>query len=133
MQPEGTGRETPEAWLRRARSSLAHAAQAAPTIEFEDLCFDAQQAAEKALKSVLIYKKLRFPYVHDLGELLAMVKRSGEEVPDAVLQAARLTRYAVAMRYPGVVEPVTQAEYAEAVAIAGAVVEWADKVLKTGG
>jgi HEPN domain-containing protein len=100
-------------------------------VYLEDLCFDAQQAAEKAIKCVLIYKKVRFPYIHDLGELLALVERSGEEIPDAVLQAAKLTRYAVAMRYPGVVEQVTQDEYAEAVAIAGAVVEWADKVLKT--
>lgn len=125
--------DDPREWLSRAKSNLLRSQAQIEGVYLEDLCFDAQQAAEKALKSVLIYKKLRFPYVHDLGELLAMVKRSGEEVPDAVLQAARLTRYAVAMRYPGVVEPVTQAEYAEAVAIAGAVVEWADKVLKTGG
>lgn len=46
-------------------------------------------------------------------------------------QTAKLTRYAVAMRYPGVVESATRDEYVEAVAIAGAVVDWADKVLES--
>jgi HEPN domain-containing protein len=41
----------PEDWLRRARSNLARASTAkTDEIMWEDLCFDAQQAAEKALK-----------------------------------------------------------------------------------
>jgi predicted nucleotidyltransferase len=33
----------------------------------EDLCFNAQQAAEKAIKALLIAHGVRFPYVHDIG------------------------------------------------------------------
>jgi len=42
-------------WLRHSRSNLARAesGRMTPEILYEDLCFDAQQAAEKALKDVL--------------------------------------------------------------------------------
>ena len=45
----------PREWLRRARSSLALASTtpASPEVLYEELCFEAQQAAEKAVKSVL--------------------------------------------------------------------------------
>jgi HEPN domain-containing protein len=122
--------DDPEEWLNRARSNLLRSQAEIEGVYLEDLCFDAQQAAEKAIKSVLIHKRVRFPYIHDLGELLVLVESTGEEIPDSVLQAAKLTRFAVAMRYPGVIEPITREEYAEAVAIAGSVIDWAHKVLK---
>ena len=45
-----------ELWLRRAESHLL-IAQREPEdgVFFEDLCFEAQQAAEKALKGLLIF------------------------------------------------------------------------------
>ena len=39
----------PREWLNRAKSNLAGAGQATPGVYLEDLCFDAQQAAEKAM------------------------------------------------------------------------------------
>jgi hypothetical protein len=48
-------------WLRRARSNLARAKQDKPDeVLFEDLCFDAQQAVEKALKALSSAGKSRF-------------------------------------------------------------------------
>ncbi len=62
---------TLQAWLSRARSNLAQAGQAKPEgVYWEDLCFDAQQAAEKALKALLLARNIPFRFVHDLGELL---------------------------------------------------------------
>jgi HEPN domain-containing protein len=55
----------PREWLNRARSNLAGAGHRAPDRYLEDLCFDAQQAAEKAIKAVFIHRGLRFPYVHE--------------------------------------------------------------------
>ena len=95
----------------------------------EDLCFDAQQAAEKALKAVLLKQQGSFPYTHDLADLVTLLKESDEEIPDAVKQAGRLTRFAVVTRYPGVIEPVTEEEHLEAVATAEAVVQWVEKQL----
>jgi HEPN domain-containing protein len=98
-------------------------------VYLEDLCFDAQQAAEKPLKAVLVQREIRFPYVHDLAALLTLIDRTGEEIPPAVREARRLTRFAIAARYPSVAEPVTEPEYERSVAIAEAVVEWTAALL----
>jgi HEPN domain-containing protein len=44
-------------WIRRAKSNLAIAKAGKPTgdVLYEDLCFDAQQAAEKALKALSVF------------------------------------------------------------------------------
>lgn len=60
--------DDPREWLNRARSNLARARSETEDVYLEDLCFDAQQAAEKALKAVLIHSKVRFPHVHDLAD-----------------------------------------------------------------
>jgi len=99
-------------------------------VYLEDLCFDAQQAAEKAIKAFLVHRGVRFPYVHDLAELLTLVEQAERAVPKSIRQAARLTRYAVATRYPGVSEPVTHKEYEEALTIAEEVVHWVEGILK---
>jgi HEPN domain-containing protein len=116
-------------WLNRANSNLLRAQTMIEGVYLEDLCFDAHQAAEKAIKAVLISKDINFPYIHDLGELIAILQRSGTTVPKEILQAARLTRFAVATRYPGVVESVTRSEYLEAVTIARDVVSWSASIL----
>ena len=99
----------PREWLQRARSNLARAREGIniANIYLEDLCFDAQQAAEKAVKGALIRLKVSFPYIHDLAQLLTLVEEAGQKVPPAIRKAARLTRYAVVTRYPGLLEPVT--------------------------
>ena len=125
-RPERFPPDDPREWLNRARSNLARANARVPGAYLEDLCFDAQQAAEKALKAVLISRGVEFPYVHDLARLTGILESRGERVPDAVRRAAGLTRYAVQARYPGLEEPVSEQEYTGAVATAEAVVRWAE-------
>ena len=125
--------DDPREWLNRAKSSLAKAKLTfgtTPEVYLEDLCFDAQQAAEKAIKAVLIHLGVRFPYVHDLAQLLALVEQKGETVSESVRQAASLSDYAAENGYPGLSEPVTREEYEEAVSIAEEVVRWAEKRIK---
>lgn len=118
-----------EVWLSRAKSNLELARlHPAHGVWLEDLCFNAQQAAEKALKAVLIHRKLPFRYVHDLQELMTTLLQSGVQIPEDVQTSAILTHYAVAARYPGDDEPVTEDEYREAVRLAESVVSWADKI-----
>jgi HEPN domain-containing protein len=117
----------PREWLNRAASSLERARNAAPGIYREDLCFDAQQAAEKAVKAVFIHRGERFPYVHDLDDLLQLLEDNGLKVPKYVREARRLSRYAVETRYPGMAMPVTQAKYRTALRIAEAIVRWAER------
>src|SRR5712691_3493846 len=127
MPPERFLPNDPREWLNRARSNLSRAKAKIPEAYLEDLCFDAQQAAEKAIKAVLMKKGIAFPYVHDLARLLTLMEETGEEIPESVRQAEDLTRYAVVTRYPGLTEPVTEAHYEEAVASAEAVVRWAEE------
>src|SRR5436190_14950337 len=66
-------------WLNRVRSSLTLACESAalPDTYLEDLCFGAQQAAEKAIKAVLLHLGVGFPSVHDLSLLLTRVEQAG--------------------------------------------------------
>lgn len=121
--------DDPREWLNRARSNLIQAKEKDPRIYFEDRCFSAQQAAEKAIKGVLLHRGLRFPYIHDLSELLKLLKDAGEDIPAEVLDAREITSYAVQTRYPGPAEPVTQKEYREALKIAERVVKWAETII----
>jgi HEPN domain-containing protein len=51
-----------ELWLRRARSNLEIAKSGKRAqVMYEDLCFEAQQAAEKALKALLLYLTVSIP------------------------------------------------------------------------
>ena len=93
----------------------------------EDLCFDAQQAAEKAIKALLVKKGIAFPYVHDIAYLLTLVEQNAVQIPDPVRRAEALTRYAVVTRYPGVAEPVSESHYRDALVSAGAVLRWAEE------
>lgn len=127
MPPELRPPDDPHEWLNRARSNLVRARTTLPGVYLEDFCFDAQQAAEKAIKSVLIARGVAFPPIHDLARLLTVLGQTGEVIPPAIAEAARLTRFAVTTRYPGGVEPVTPSEYERAVTIAEAVVKWAQE------
>lgn len=116
-------------WLNRAKSSLQHARADQDGVYYEDLCFDAQQAAEKALKALLMQRNMPFPYVHDLDALMQLLEEAGLKPPVHVRTAVRLTMYAVAGRCPGLGEPVTREEYLASLAIAEGVVAWAEAVL----
>lgn len=123
--------EDPREWLNRARSNLALAKAKRKGVYLEDLCFDAQQAAEKAIKALLIEVDVDFPYVHDLAELLTLLEKSGQKIPKSIKHAEGLSRYAVFTRYPGMGPQIKQKEYEEAVKIAGQVVRWAEKLIAT--
>lgn len=123
-RPDASGR-----WLINARADLALARATLPQgALYEHLCFHAQQAAEKALKAVLINEKIDFPFTHSIQSLLDLL-------PDALCadanihDAVDLTPYAVATRYPGEYEPVSEEEHREAIRIAQAIVDWAGAVL----
>jgi HEPN domain-containing protein len=126
MPPDTGGPPGPRAWLRRARSNLARARAGRPdsAVLLDDLCFDAQQAAEKALKALIIHRGLLFPKVHDLAVLLTMIEQCGVTVPAEVRECDRLSGYAVEGRYPGLLEDVSEEEYREALRLAESVVEW---------
>lgn len=119
----------PAAWLVRARGNLKLAAMTDPDVMFEELCFNAQQAAEKAIKGVCVSRRVRFPYVHDIRALLNTLIESGMEIPPAVWDAQDLTPFAFKPRYPLPAEPIDETEYRRALSGAEVVVRWAEQVI----
>jgi HEPN domain-containing protein len=100
-----------------------------PGIGLEDLCYQAQQAAEKALKAVFLAKGTRFPLTHDLELLLEELEDAGVEIPESVDRVSKLSRYAVETRYPGLFDPVAETDYLESITLARATVDWAQQQL----
>lgn len=113
--PERFPADDPREWLNRARSNLAMAKNRVPGAYLEDLCFQAQQAAEKAIKAVMIRCNIEFPYVHHIARLLSLLEKRGERIPEMVTKAEELTPYALVTRYPGTVGPVGEQDYMDAV------------------
>ncbi len=121
---------SPANWLRYAYSDLelAHV-ERLPKVLLESLCFHAQQAAEKALKAVLITHAIPFSKTHSIRMLLDLLPPD-LTLPVEIQDAASLTDYAVFSRYPGDLEPVDEEEYQEALRLAEAVVSWAEKIIQ---
>lgn len=81
------------------------------------------------MKAVLQHKGVRFRYTHDLEELGKSIEEAGATVPEAVRNAVILSRYAFETRYPALYEPLTEADYQQAIQLAQAVVLWAESIL----
>ena len=75
----------------------------------------------------MIFRQVEFRKTHDLRALLTLLDSSGYPIPEEIRKADELTDYAIETRYPGLSEPVSDKEYRDAVALAEAVVRWADK------
>lgn len=134
MQPPDPQEGSPEYWLRRARSVLQIARLTEPShrILAADLCFNAQQATEKAIKAVLVATGSAVPKIHEIEVLLQYVPDS-VVIPTQVETAARLTVYAIDERYGGSVGDVTSAHLAEAIVLAQAVYDWAERIVERRG
>jgi len=121
---------SPHDWMRRAMADLALANVPLPAGGlYEDLCFHAQQAAEKALKAVYVRFGWPFRYVHDLEELVTGLRGHGLSLPEDIESVLVLTTYASDARYPGLPESVTEDEYDHALAVATSVVRWAESIV----
>jgi len=131
MPPDRPQPGSPADWLVRAQSSLILAQQPKPEgALWEDLCFQAQQAAEKAIKAVLVDCGISFPLTHSIEALLDLIPSDGPD-PGDLRDTAKLTDYAVTSRYPGDYPPVTADEHADALQHAERVVAWAKRVVGT--
>ena len=122
--------DDPREWINRSHSDLEIARSRKEGVYLEDLCFHARQAAEKAIKALLIKHGVEFPYVHDIAQLLTLLAKTGLPVPERIREAARLTRFAVITRYPGLTPPVDDEEYEEALALAQDLIHWVESRIR---
>ncbi len=130
--PATTG--TPGDWLRHAESDvrLARLGRQDPDVLPNQMAFHAQQAAEKALKGVLVGSGVEFPKTHHLEELIQLVQEAGISWPFPVDQVEALTPYAVQTRYPGGIFQISRVQVDEAIETAEQVLAWARKEIAAG-
>ena len=114
MKPEA------ERWLVKASEDLADARVLLEHGSPGAASFHAQQAAEKALKAVLLEQQGAFPRIHDLAVL---ADKAGAP-KDLRERSGVLSRAYVAARYPDVDEPADMEEAAALVQTAEEVVAW---------
>ena len=121
---------SPADWLRHARSDLAIAgARKSRQILYEHQCFHAQQAAEKAVKALLVDHGISVPRSHDLAFLFARLPRD-IAVPLELVDLPLLTKYAVQLRYPGETVPIKTREHRTALRLAKRTVEWVESIVR---
>ena len=92
--------DDPREWIRRATSNLIIAGIRDPQVDLADLCFEAQQCAEKSIKAVFLKRGMSFPYVHDLQRLLRLLTDDGLQVPKYVRESSELTQWLESERPP---------------------------------
>jgi HEPN domain-containing protein len=88
-------------WLFRANEDIAVIKNLIESgVEFytSTICFHAQQASEKFLKSFLVYHNVDFPKTHDLDFLLLECQKIAKIEFEIELKS--LTDFGVAVRYP---------------------------------
>jgi HEPN domain-containing protein len=119
-------------WLGYARSDL-EAAQillASPEHYPRQVCFLAQQAAEKALKAALIAQQIKFPFSHDLDRLRNLLPKAWR-IKTLFPDLAELTVWAIEARYPADMPEALPSDAQRAIATAAAILELIEDDLQT--
>lgn len=101
--------------------------RAHPDAKLAPTCFHAQQAVEKALKAVLMARRVHFRYTHDLEELWNLLSDAGLTPPQGIDAMRRLTPFAVELRYDDQLAPLLTREEAEDIACS--VLVWAKELV----
>lgn len=118
-------------WLKKAKNDL----QAVQRIMAESdyptdiVCFHSQQAIEKSLKAILIYRDIEFKRSHDLIYLLNLSELPAETKQMYIATFLDINYYAVNARYPGEDDDPTIAESELAFQIAKDVFDLAERII----
>lgn len=121
-------REEALEWLRAAEDDLEDAKVLLRAGRYAGAAFHAHQAAEKALKAVIIAARRELPpRIHNLLELARILGVRDEELLEAL---RRLNPHYRVARYPDAANGVPMEVYSESIAselvsLAERVVEWA--------
>ncbi len=109
-------------WLDKAANDLKNAeiilAAPAESPPLDTVCFHSQQAAEKYIKAFLVYHGKKFPFSHNLADLVAICMQVDLSFGIIQRKAEMLTPFAVEIRYPDDFYMPTREEAEEAFAIA---------------
>ena len=75
------------------------------------LLFHLQQAVEKFLKALFSLRQVKFPKIHDLGELIELCEGTGIILPEYIEEFINLTPFAVEFRYGLMIEETLDLSY----------------------
>ncbi len=115
-------------WLNRAKSnlSIARYSKRETQVFYEDLCFETEQAVEKALKALYILLEIKFPITHNIQYPVELIENTGFKFPSELIDVKELTNYSVETRYTGEYESVTEDEYNRAIKLSTKLVDFID-------
>ncbi|MEM3806101.1 MAG: HEPN domain-containing protein [Desulfurococcus sp.] len=121
-------------WLAEAQADLRYAEMSISTGRYNWACFIAQQAAEKALKALMLHVLGEYPRGHDLVKLYRRVKDS-TAVSLSEVALAKLSAYYTLARYPNAglerpSEEILREHAEEAISIAKGVLDEVSKAIQ---
>ena len=96
-------RRLANSWLIKAQRDLAAARRLVndPEPYLDTAIYHCQQAAEKAIKAVLVFHDQPFEKTHDIEALISLVITFEPRLSEWIDVGERLTPYATTYRYPG--------------------------------
>ena len=114
----------PVVWRRFALEDLAAARATIEVVVFpRQSSYHSQQAAEKAIKAVLLQQGIPPPFIHDISALVARLPAEWQpSVSDADM--ADLTSWAIAQRYPGAIGAIAREDAERSLRTADVLVRW---------
>ena len=89
-----------EQWIAKAQEDLKDARTLCRNKSFSSCMYFCQQAAEKALKSYLFFKKQELLKIHDLVKLCALCKNFDHDFQKLADSCELLNPFATKFRYP---------------------------------
>lgn len=94
-------RDNAEVLLRKAKGDEFTIEKLIPDPSSPDevIGFHAQQAVEKILKAVLTHSAVSYPRIHDLTELVDILRENKISFPEYLEEIDRLTPFATLFRY----------------------------------
>ena len=102
-----------------------------PTSQDEIIGFHAQQAVEKLLKAVLAHRGVPYPRIHDLTELVDLLRENKILFPEDLEEIDRLTPFATVFRYADLAaEPPRAFDRAWALELVRRVRAWAEDAVR---
>lgn len=102
--------------------ALAEHTAADPDVVARGACVWAHQAAEKALKALLILRDIDPPKLHDLDRLTQRLP-GNEGSAFAAIELPELTRWSIEGRYPADLDDATHADAMSAIIVARQVLD----------
>lgn len=96
--------------LKVAKNILIDFEEGDPELDLEVVYFHMQQSAEKFIKTILDFNKIEFPKIHDINELINLMKENHIPLFTDIHKLIPLSDYAVEGRYSILLDDISDAK-----------------------